>query len=260
MNSTKTQLSADQFVIFTPHNEQLKNDLLSRKVDNVIVSTIDGDEITDLVYQDFIFCDGTIQARAEETPLYWLVSFMAGPEVETIGDIFKHYDGEIYHTIDKLDVLNKTRSQLAEICGKDGKDTKSVGVITIVTAFDSKSDKGSFRYIRCLVIGKDHKYENTKRVFKSVTFDISRYQEYQHRIDFAVLVTERQAINAAEKFLSKSLDKKYYDLIADDLFCERLPWAEATKEYKCRGDCLRNRIFVGDLTSVDGHIEFTCGS
>nr|QBK90991.1 MAG: hypothetical protein LCPAC201_02920 [Pithovirus LCPAC201] len=239
---TQTQLPADQLVIFTPHNEQLKKDLLSRKVNNVVVSTIGAnDEITDLIYQDFIFHDDTIQARAEKTPLYWFVSFMAGPEVETIGDIFKCYDGEIYHTIDQLDVLNKTRSQLAEICGKDGKDTKSVGKITVVTAFNSKDNKCSTKYIS-LYYNMD---DNTKSIVKYITFPISHTEKHYHRINFAIPVTERQAIEAAERFLSKSLDEKYYDMIADDLDGKHLSWIKAMKQYKYRGDCISDQKFNG---------------
>lgn len=254
MNSTqtKTQLSTDQFVIFTPHNEQLKNDLLSRKVDNVVVSTISTDDkVTDIIYLDFIFCDDRIQARVEERPSYSLVCFLE--DDETIESLFKGYDGEIYHTIDQLDILSKTKSQLAEIRGKYGENAESVGEITVITVSNSKDNKGIFRYIRCI----GNKYENTKSVFKSVTFHISRCGKYQHRIDFAVPVTERRAINAAENFLSGTLYRKYYNLIADDLFHKRLPWVKAMKQYKCRGDCLTGSRFIGGLTSVDGHIEFS---
>ena len=221
----------------------------------MVVSTIGTDDkVTDIIYLDFIFCDNMIQARVEERPSYSLVCFLE--DDETIESLFRDYDGEIYHTIDKLDILSKTKSQLAEIRGKDGENTESVGEITVITVSNSKDNKGSFRYIHCM----GHKYENIKSVFKSVTFHISRCGKYQHRIDFAVLVTERQAINAAENFLSGTLYRKYYNLIADDLFCKRLPWVEAMKEYKCRGDCLTGSRFIGGLTSVDGHIEFSCGS
>ena len=251
MNSTQTQtqtqLPTDQLVIFTPHNEQLKNDLLSRKVDNVIVSTIDGNKIIDLVYQDFIFCDGVIQASVENAPLYCPVFFIE--DDETIEDIFKRYDGEIYHTVDKLSVLNKTRSQLVEICGEEGENAESLGEITIVTAFDSK-DKYSFGYM----LTNDFEHETEESVCKSVTFEVNQYSKRQ--IDFEAPVSEEHAIRAAEQFLSKSLDKKYYDLVADDLRDECSSWKEANKLYKCRGDCLHS-ICIEKSTLIDGHLTFT---
>nr|QBK91349.1 MAG: uncharacterized protein LCPAC202_03230 [Pithovirus LCPAC202] len=122
---------------------------------------------------------------------------------------------------------------------------------TQISTSNSESTEGNFEYHSQL--GRE--YQNTERVCQSVSFKISQYGGHQHRIDFDVLVTECQAIKEAMIFLSEPLDETYYDLIADDMFSERLPFELKRETYECRGDCLEDCRYIDSLTLIDGHLK-----
>jgi hypothetical protein len=116
-------------------------------------------------------------------------------------------------------------------------------------------DKSKFRYINSL----DREYSINPCIINSVTFDISRYGKYTHTLEFVNRISEREAIERVEEYLSVPLTEKYYTKIADNLFHE-YPWKKAKKIFKCRGDCLTDCKFLEETKIVNGNMTFFIGS
>lgn len=118
-------------------------------------------------------------------------------------------------------------------------------------------EEGKFVYINCL----NRPYDNKKHQIKSITFDIDRYSEFQHTIEYQFPVTEENAIRDAEKFLSQPLTPEYYKKIQDDTFHES-DWDEVKQWMICRGDCLSDKKFLegSDLDEETYNLTIWCGS
>jgi hypothetical protein len=141
--------------------------------------------------------------------------------------------------------------------GKDLPSSLSVGAVVRGINPDllsRKPDEG-FRYINCL----DRSYNKEDKIVTSVKFNISRYGEHKHTISFQEPVSEMEAIQAVESFLSQSLDEAYYSKIRDDLF-HRYSFEDALKWFTCRGDCLTDCKFLEHVDISGGHMVFFCGS
>ncbi len=114
-----------------------------------------------------------------------------------------------------------------------------------------------FTYINCL----DREYNNQDAKISSVIFNISRYGEFRHTIDFAPQrVTESVAIRAVEVYLSQPLDESYYTPLQHDTF-HRHAWQNAKLHFTCRGDVLGDSRYL-EAVSVDesGQLSFFIGS
>ena len=120
---------------------------------------------------------------------------------------------------------------------------------------------GSFKYIRC-----DCCEMKPESYITQVTFDISRYGAYQSSIKFIEPVTEEEAIEAVEKYLSTSVSKEYFDEIKDDIFNTDLIWdsPDFKQYYKCKGDFLGDCKFLERIYSLSKNtpnsVAFLCGS
>lgn len=112
-----------------------------------------------------------------------------------------------------------------------------------------------FKYINCL----DREYLDQPQNINSVTFDISRYGQYFHTLEFSSPVSEKIAIEKVEEYLSAPLTEDYYNNIADDLF-HGLPWEEAKEEFTCRGECLTDCKFLERTYIDNGNLTFSMGS
>ena len=106
----------------------------------------------------------------------------------------------------------------------------------------------------------DRKYLDVDHNINKAIFDISRYGKYQHSINFDSPVTEKIAIKAVEKYLSKPLTEEYYNTIKDDMFHSMLLYDEAKENYKCRGKCLTDCKFLEDTQIENGILTFFIGS
>ena len=106
----------------------------------------------------------------------------------------------------------------------------------------------------------DRKYLDVDHNINKAIFDISRYGKYQHSIDFDFPVTEKQAIKAVEKYLSKPLTEEYYNTIKDDMFCSIESYDDAETYYDCIGDCLSDCKFLEDTQIENGILTFFIGS
>lgn len=121
-------------VKFKPQTEELEKDLLSGKVDTVIVSTIEKNgNIREQAFENFSFLEDQIEAEKRDCYVFSIVSFLYGSE--TLEDVFQHYTGKIYYTLDKYSELKKTRDQMRRDIG-DG--TNLLGRMIIVTAYKTK--------------------------------------------------------------------------------------------------------------------------
>lgn len=106
----------------------------------------------------------------------------------------------------------------------------------------------------------DRSYDDSGKIIKSVSFDISRYGQFEETLTFHELVTEAVAIREAEKYLSKPITEKYYNNIREDLL-DNLAWAEVKKLYHCRGDCLGDNKFLETVeVTTTGDLLLRCGS
>ncbi len=99
----------------------------------------------------------------------------------------------------------------------------------------SKPSAPSFQYTNSL----DRAYDNVSAVVRAVSFDISRYSEHSHTIQFDAPVTEQAAIAAAEEYLSQQLTEDYFEQVRNDLFGE--------DNWKQTREVLRNRLIRGAL-------------
>ena len=110
-----------------------------------------------------------------------------------------------------------------------------------------------FKYINSL----DEKEDLTVPCH-SVEFMVSRYGEHWHKLEFAEPKTKREAIRAAEEYLSCPFDEEYYNKVSDDLGLDS--WDEAQEYCNCRGDFIRGAIWL-ELTKLeDGHLILLTGS
>eukprot|EP01092_Planopodium_desertum_P009910 TRINITY_DN4332_c0_g1_i1.p1 TRINITY_DN4332_c0_g1~~TRINITY_DN4332_c0_g1_i1.p1 ORF type:complete len:127 (-),score=1.35 TRINITY_DN4332_c0_g1_i1:66-446(-) len=114
---------------------------------------------------------------------------------------------------------------------------------------------GYFKYKNSL----EREYSTEPANISSVTFRISRYDEFHQTINFPNLVCERDAIAAAEEYLSEPLTEDYYEIIRDDTYMGG-SWNEAKENFETRGDCLGDAIFIEDVDIEDGSMTFTTGS
>jgi hypothetical protein len=117
----------------------------------------------------------------------------------------------------------------------------------------------TFKYVNSL----DRKYNNMVADIKSVTFFISRYGQYCHTLNFEKAVTEKEAIDAVEEYLSHTVTQEHFDSVKDDLFwgSRDEPWTQ----YHNRGELLSDCKFLEDITvesktSEGKEISLWCGS
>jgi hypothetical protein len=125
----------------------------------------------------------------------------------------------------------------------------------------SNTSTALFRYTNSL----DRPYNDRIRSVKSATFDIGRYGNVTHSIDFPDgPVSEAAAIAAIEAWLSAPLSVAEYEVLrnAGDLFHYSGDDPFPTDGYLVtRGDCLGDCRFLESITiSRTGHLTFFCGS
>lgn len=114
-----------------------------------------------------------------------------------------------------------------------------------------------FFYRNCL----DRDYDDIVKNVRSVMFRISRYHKYSKCISFTNPVSEKEAISAAEQFLSLVMTEKYYDIVKDDLFHPPSTWDVDLNHYDSRGDALGDLRFL-EFIRLDKEfiLHLTCGS
>lgn len=82
-----------------------------------------------------------------------------------------------------------------------------------------KLPPGEWRYRNCL----RRAYDAADKKINGVIFPTSRHGAFEHRIDFNAAVTEAEAVEAAERFLSEPHDEAYYERVKTDLFFNPKP-------------------------------------
>jgi hypothetical protein len=111
-----------------------------------------------------------------------------------------------------------------------------------------------FKYINCLGA-----YKTTPKNITSVEFEISRYGQFTHTLEFTSPISEKEAIEKVEEYLSQALTEDYYNMIVNDLFHE-YQWEEAREYFSCRGDCLTDCKFLERTYIDNGRMTFFIGS
>lgn len=104
--------------------------------------------------------------------------------------------------------------------------------------------------------------DNTTKNVDKITFNISRYGNFTHTIDFDEFVTEKSAIEKAEEWLSEKVTIDYFNSIKSDLFhtfCNVDEEIEYIKN-KNKGDLLTDCKYLEETTIYSTHLKITCGS
>lgn len=124
-----------------------------------------------------------------------------------------------------------------------------------IRGVEVKKVPGKFVYTNCL----GRPYGTTLKNIKSVTFDTTRFGNFVHTIEFNPMVNEKQAIEAAENYLSQPLTQQYYEIRREYTF-HKSPWEEAKRYFTNRGDSLTDLKFLEVLRLKDGNLRIECGS
>jgi hypothetical protein len=122
---------------------------------------------------------------------------------------------------------------------------------------EEKKSSCPFKYTKSLEKEDKHKLEN---LVWGIKFSISRYSGHKHFIKFDEQMTVKKAIREAEKFLSVSISKEYFDKYNQDYFDN----FEELESDGNRGDLLGSAIFIESIDFFDKddktYCEFRCGS
>jgi len=108
---------------------------------------------------------------------------------------------------------------------------------------------GVWRYRNCL----RRAYDDVDARIASISFSISRFGDFTHRIDFPKRVTVAAAIEAAERYLSEPFDAAYYESVKEDCFVNLGSDTPKTFEemhkngYLMRGDLLTDLKYLEDV-------------
>lgn len=87
-----------------------------------------------------------------------------------------------------------------------------------------------------------------ERYISQITFDISTYGEIKETLKFGSLKTELEAISEVEIYLSKAIDKTYFDIIKNDIPDIRLTFEKfIERNNKYRGDVLKNNNVILEI-------------
>jgi hypothetical protein len=121
------------------------------------------------------------------------------------------------------------------------------------SAVDCQADR--FRYVNCLGRG----YMSEPRDVKAVAFGVSRYGREHQTIHFPSGVSEREAIEAAEGYLSQPLTEDFYERVRTDTFHGH-GWAVAQKHFACRGATLTDAVFLEVARLERGTLVLLTGS
>ena len=116
-----------------------------------------------------------------------------------------------------------------------------------------------FKYIPCMT------YDNTRRNIENISFYISRFGKYKMTLRLVKWreekMTQKEAVEAVEKWLSKEASSDYYDMIGDDLFGHRLDDYRNDDGKVLRGDFLGDCKYLENIVFIDEDtVEIQCGS
>jgi len=117
---------------------------------------------------------------------------------------------------------------------------------TMTSEIPSESDL-RYKFLDCTPDGCD----DTPKV-TSVKFSISCRNFRIHTIHFKKPVTEKEAVTAAEIYLSEPLTKVYFDLVMEDTLGS--PWWSYINLDDCRGDCRMNARIKRMFDTSSGYL------
>lgn len=102
-------------------------------------------------------------------------------------------------------------------------------------------------------------FDDTDKCYSFVEFCISRYGAFWHTLTFDNPVSEKEAIDKIEEYLSQPMDDEYYNRIKRNLF----PGMKR-EEFSIRRDALGDCIFIEtiEVGMNDDQLgmKFWCGS
>lgn len=110
----------------------------------------------------------------------------------------------------------------------------------------------SFKYYNTLA----RQYDELNKNVKIVTFNISHCGNYKHTINFTPAVSEAEAIEAAENYLSESVSLAHFEYVKDDLPIDVDNWEEASKWLKIKGDAIIITNYLYDVKILEVNNQY----
>jgi hypothetical protein len=101
------------------------------------------------------------------------------------------------------------------------------------------------------------KYKNRK--VKSVNFNVGRFGQVKHRLEFPNSIRVSEAFEHIENYLREPLNDEYEHLaeIIEEKDCLN---PKTINLYKIRGQIISSAIFIEDMYILKGDLNFECGS
>jgi hypothetical protein len=171
---------------------------------------------------------------------------------------------ESIKTIDKdldVELLVNTTMCAPNGTGEDFEPVKE-SIISYLKAIQADSNKKSevpmpektteFMYTMCLDGEELQVFNARDKNVSEVVFDVSRFGTYQERLKMPGKCTIKQAVKAAEKYLSMLVTQEYFENNDD----EDLEYDEVF----IRGDLLGAATFLETLELENGVLTLRCGS
>ena len=128
-----------------------------------------------------------------------------------------------------------------------------VCVRNVKVSFMRKREPRRFEYKNML----RREYDTIDRKISGITFPLSM-KTHKHTLSFPSLITEKEAVTAAEEYMSLPVDKEYYRIVRTPYPSHSAPWDVVSNVYIIRGDFLENEMVVR-ITNTDGVLEIEIG-
>jgi hypothetical protein len=167
---------------------------------------------------------------------------------------------ESIKTINKdlnVELLVNTTMRAPEGTEEDFEPVKE-SIISYLKAIQADSQPNTtpkataFMYIKCLCDNSLEMYENDILYVKEVTFSISRFRENWEHLKMPEKCTVKEAIEAAEEYLSMPLTREYFD--------KNNKYDYDFNKVAIRGDLLGGSTFLEVLRLKNGVLSLHCGS
>ncbi len=103
---------------------------------------------------------------------------------------------------------------------------------------------------------KVHQFNDVNKIVNVITFDLSRYGKYTCEMHFSEPITQYEAIESAESFLSGLITDDYFNKLKDDMYGD-----PKRENFKARSDALGNATFLeGATINRKGNMKLQLGS
>lgn len=220
-----------------------KLELEGPRIDNILSRIwVPGDAIFDKRYSTLIPVTG--EAKLGDVCVLWYIDIPDVEKMPEYGNVVASNVAYVGVTLTNYRRVIITAVKVEEVW--HAYDEKGLPIRSVITiGRDPEGKRPRFHYISSF----GRPYNNSERDISLLEFNISRGGEHKHEIRFDPHATEKEAVEAAEEYLSQPLTAGYFEKVKDDLFAQDMSVEEALAEYPMRGSLLINDIY---LRSIEG--------